>query len=422
MLKLALRNLSRNRWRSGLTAGGIAVATAMLIWTEGMNEAFLSEMASSVTAVELADAQIHAGDYIEERSIFHTFDEDVAPIERLRALPAIEAAAPRVLLFGLIGNEQRSRVGRLTGVDPAMELEATRVGRSITKGRWLADRPAGEGEPRECVLGRTLAGELDAAIGSELVLFLQAADGSLGNDLLEVVGIARTGNSMLDRAAVYLHIEDTQFLGALEGRWHEVALRLDPKNPSAEALTPVRALLDAGAAAPDEIVLRHWSEIVPDLADMIELSKRSIWILYGILYFLAGLGIFNTQRMSAFERRREFGVLLAIGVTPRRMAGLIVLETICLAAIGGLAGVALGSAITWYHSAYGLNMGAFTSTGDGSFSYLGVDFAPRLFFRLTPRMAIIPWAILFVVGLICGLWPALKSARIDAVRAIAGRT
>ncbi|MAE69844.1 MAG: hypothetical protein CME06_05180 [Gemmatimonadetes bacterium] len=421
MLKLALRNLSRNRWRSGLTAGGIAVATAMLIWTEGMNEAFLSEMASSVTAVELADAQIHARDYVEERSIFHTFGEDAVPLDRLRALPAIDAAAPRVLLFGLIGNEQRSRVGRLTGVDPAMELETTRVARSITDGRWLAGRPARDGEPRECVLGRTLAGELKARVGSELVLFLQAADGSLGNDLLEVVGIARTGNSMLDRAAIYLHIEDAQFLGALEGKWHEVALRLDPKTPGAESLAPVKELLDT-AAAPDEIVLRHWSEIVPDLADMIELSKRSIWILYGILYFLAGLCIFNTQRMSAFERRREFGVLLAIGVTPRRMAGLIVLETVSLAAIGGLAGVALGSAITWYHSAYGLNMGAFTSTGDGSFSYLGVDFAPRLYFRLTPRMAIMPWATLFALGSICGLWPALKSARIDSVRAIAGRT
>ncbi len=422
MLTLALRNLARNRWRSALTLGGIAVACAMLIWSEGMIAAYLSEMAGSVTAAELGDAQIHARAYTEERSIFHAFDEGAAGLDELRELPGVEGCAPRVLLFGLVGNERRSRVGRLTGVEPEHEARVTRVARALRpgEGRWLAQRPAAPGEPREVVLGCILADELEAEIGAELVVFLQAADGSLGNDLLEVVGIVRTGSSMLDRAAIYLHIDDARLLGALEGRCHEIACALDDEGGGGPALAAIgRVLSERGSK---QLVLRHWSEIVPVLADMIELSRRSMWVLYGVLYFLAGLGIFNTQRMSAFERRRELGVLLAIGVTPGRMAGLIVLETLCLAAIGTAAGLALGTAVTWYHARYGLDMGAFASTGDGSFSYLGVEFAPRLYFHLDAGMMVAPMVLLFAVALLCALWPARQSARLDAVRAIAGRS
>lgn len=417
---LAIRNLARNRWRSGLTIGGIAVATAMLIWTQAMNDAFLVEMAASVTAVELGDAQIHSARYVDEQNMFNGFASEAVDLEALRALPAIDGAAPRVSVYGLVGNELRSRIGRIIGVDPQAEASVSRIARGVNSGSWLAPTAAPPDQPRDAVLGEILAEKLGAALGDELVVFLQAADGSLGNDLLRVVGFTRTGNSMLDRAGIYVHIEDVQYLAALEGKWHEVAMSFARRAKVDKTMAELHGLVDSAEGS--DLVLRHWEEIVPDLADMLEMSNRSIWVLYVVLFILAGLGILNTQRMSALERQREFGVLLAIGVTPGRMLRLVLIETLVLAGIGTLVGVVLGLAVTSYHVVYGLNMGAFASTGDGSFSYLGVDFASRLFFRLRPASAALPCLMLLAVGLLSGLWPALKSARLDAVRAIAGRT
>ena len=416
--RLALRNLARNRWRSALTAGGIAVAVALLIWSDGMTEAFVIQMAQSATAAELGDAQIHRRDYVDDPGLFHAFATDAVDLEAVRARADIEDATLRVQAFGLVGHEKHSQIGRIIGVDPEHEARVTRIARGVRVGRWLANAPAAPG-PREAVLGDNLARQLGVEPGAELVVFLQGADGSLGNDLLEVVGIVRTGSSGLDRMAIYMHLVDAQYLTALDGQAHEIAIKV---TRGADAELAASAIGDLIADAEPALISRAWTAIVPELHQVVELSRGSMWVMYLVLYLLAGLGILNAQRMSALERRREFGVLLAIGVTPGRMATVVVLETVFLTAIGGLVGAGLGAGVTAYHAAYGLDMGAFASTGDGSFTYMGAVFDPRLYLLLSPTMVVWPLVVLIGVGVVCGLWPAIQSARLDAVRAIAGRT
>src|SRR5690606_10277075 len=101
------------------------------------------------------------------------------------------------------------------------EAEATPIARAVVAGRWLSAEPAPDGAPREVVLGHGLAQQLRVAPGDELVVFLEAADGSLGNDLLEVVGVVRTANTQVDHTSAYLHIRDAQFIAALAGGAHE---------------------------------------------------------------------------------------------------------------------------------------------------------------------------------------------------------
>lgn len=425
-LKLGLRNLRRNRWRSGLTLAAVAVAVALMIWMLALYEGWIEEMVRGSTAVETGQVQVHTAAYIESPRIYESFPLDGDLLARVRAVAGVDAVSPRVRAYGLVGNEQRSQVARIVGVDPAAEAAATPIERAVVAGRWLSAEPAPDGAPREVVLGEGLAQQLRVAVGDELVVFLEAADGSLGNELLEVAGIVRTANTQVDRLTAYLHLRDAQFVAALDGRVHELMLRAEEMHAARELAAAVAEAIGAFAGDPEgagldpsTLVARSWQEVMPTLHQTILLFRNSYAIVYLLIYLVAAIGIVNTARMSALERRREFGVMLAIGMRPRRMFRTIVVETVVLGLVGALIGVAIGLPLSWYHATAGLDMSMFTDAG--SFSFMGVAFSERMRFVITAANVIRPVVVMLVVALLSGLWPAVRAARIDPAPTIAGR-
>ena len=414
-LRLAIRNIFRNRWRSALTAGGIAVAVGMLVWANCMNDAFLELMVENSIGRQLGEVQIQTAEYIDEPSIFNGMPDDPAMLKAVRETAGVEAASARVLAFGLIGHEKRSVVGQMIGVDPAQEAAVSGIDEGVEAGAWLTPEPAPIPGPRQVVLGKALAKQLDTKIGDELVVFLQAADGSLGNEVLKVQGIAGTGNSELDRIALYGHLSDVQYLTALDGKVHEVAVSLARGADSRLVAEDLRARVTSGP------VVRAWQEIMPEFEQLLEFARNQSFFFYFVIGLIAALGIFNTQRMSVLDRRREFGVLLAIGLSPGRLGRIVVFEAIALTTLGAIAGVLWGGGLSWYHATAGFDWGAL-GEGVDSMEFGGIAMDSVMYFVLTPRAFIEPVVVIVGISAICGFWPALRAARLDAVRAISGRT
>jgi len=429
--KIGFRNLARNRWRSGLTLGGIAISVAFMVWILGFMEGWMAEMIRGATAVETGQIQVHTVAFAESPRAYRSFDLDPELLDRVRSVGDVEAVSPRINLFGLIGHEEKSQVSRILGVDPELEAETTPVADGIQEGRWLAQEPPEYPAPREVVLGDGVARQLRVGVGDELVVFFEAADGSLGNDLLEVVGVVRTGNSMVDRQTVFLHLDDTQYLGALEGQAHELTVKTGNTTRAVETARTLAETLGARTEIPENVedasdqvknalLVRPWQEILPSVAQMLAVSRQSYFMTYLLIYLVAAVGILNTQRMSALERKREFGVLMAIGMRPRRMFRMIVTESLVLGTLGGILGTILGVAVTWYHSVAGLDLGIFTDQGE--FTWMGVSFSGRIFATLNLMITFQPVVVMVVVAFLAGLWPAVKSARIEPAPTIAGRT
>jgi len=428
MFRLALRNLLRNRWRSGLTLGGIILATGLTVWVQAFFGAYLGQMVDGMTGVQLGDMQVHTKAYVDEPSIYYGFDVAAEQLDELNGIEGVAGAAPRIHAFGLVGDERASVVAMVVGVDPTREPTVTTVQDKLTKGRWLSATPpkrltrdeldAGKKSPREVIIGATMAKQLKVELGDSLVIFANAAGGFLGDDSLEVVGVFKSGNSDLDRMGAIMHIEDLAWLTALEGKAHEVALKFDKGVALEKVADAVRTTLPKPEVADEEgtatLVGRTWKQIIPEVNQLVEVSSNSVWIMYLIIFLLAGLGILNTQRMSALERRREFGVLLAIGTTPGHMGRMVMAETITITMVGAILGAAAGMGLVYYHSVVGFDMGT-------EFSYGGVTFDSTFFFNVSADILVAPLSVLTVVGLLCGIWPAVSSARLNMVSAIAGR-
>jgi putative ABC transport system permease protein len=415
-ISLATRNVLRNRWRSGLTTAGIAVSVAICIWFAHMMNAMLDEMVDSMTGSEIGDVQMTSEAYVEESNLFNALALRDVNLDAVRALPEVEAVSARLQAFGLIGDEKNSQVARVLGVFPSDEAGVSKLSSTLKEGSWLSEETQVWPESAEVVLGKMLAKQLKVTVGDTLAIFTNGADGSLGNDKLVVKGIASTGSSALDRMGVWMHIERSQELAALDGRVHLVVVK-GARGTDVETLAAaVRGAAGAG------VVTRTWRQVVPSLDAMIEVSKGSMGIIYFIIFLIAALGILNTQRMSALERRREFGVLIAIGTTPMRLARLVMTEAVVLSAIGGLFGMLLGGLAVYNNQVNGLDFVAMQGGGGGEeLNYMGVALG-TFYFDLKLVDVFVPTGIMMIVGFVCGLWPAFTSSRTDAPSAIAGRS
>ncbi len=439
--RIGFRNLARNRWRSGLTLGGIGLSVAFMVWILGFMEGWMGAMVQGATAVETGQVQVHTRAFADNPRVYRSFPVDETMLEQVKAVEGVVAVSPRVKLNGLIGHEQKSQVGRIFGVDPKLEAETTPIAAAIVEGRWLNQSPPIYPAPREVVLGSGMATQLRVGPGDELVAFVEGADGSMGDDLLEVVGIVRTANTAVDRMTVYMHIEDARFLAALGEDAHELAIKTQSLLGAQRTAGLVASALgaqtrgvapefggapesgeEAGAAVEEDsdvLLVRPWQEILPSIYQMLVIRRSSNWFTYLLIYLVAAIGLINTQRMSALERKREFGVLMAIGMRPRRMFRMILTESLVLGTLGGLIGTAIGLAVTWYHATSGFDLAMFTDKGE--FTVMGVAFTGKIYALLTPVAALQPILIMIFVAFLAGLWPAFKSARLDPAPTIAGR-
>lgn len=426
--KLAFRNLFRNKWRSMLTAGGVAAAVVVLVWMNAFLDGFMTQMIQGATSLETGQAQIQTEAYADEPKIWYSFPAGDELYRKVEGLAGVEEVEPRVEVNGLAGTDQRSQVTRFVGVDVRRSDE---LSDGIVEGRWLSEKPADGSAPSEAVLGIDLARQIGVGVGDELVALASARDGSMGNDLLKVVGIVEAGNNAVDKRTAFLQLEDAQFLAAMGGEIHELMIRTDNiRNVDATVgdieqvaaaweknqLAGETSFVDGGER-PTALVVRTWQEMMPTLANYIDLSGSSMLFMYVILYFLAALGILNTQRMSSLDREREFGVMQAIGMSPRRLFVAVLLETTLLALIGAVVGAVIGTAMNLYFAEYGLNMGAFVE--QESFSFMGVSVSMRVPFTVTFWGTITPILAILPVAVLCGLWPALSSARLNPAKAIA---
>jgi ABC-type lipoprotein release transport system permease subunit len=400
-LRFAWRNLWRNRRRTLITLAAVSLTSAILIASYTLTDGIMAHTLASATNLVMGEVQIHHPGYLSDRSMYAIVDQPHRILAGL-ADKGVPAAA-RSYGYGLAARETKSAGAQFWGVDPAREKAVFELADHLAEGRFLAD----EAE-KGVVLGRKLAKSLGAGIGTEIVVVIQAADGSMGEDLFTVTGILKAAGEGLDRNAALMHRDDFETLFVSEGRVHEIALNTRNKLP----LTETARI--AGETAPDESV-ETWRELAPMLSDMIAMSDSFSW-LFGVFFFLAGgLGVMNTMLMATFERIREFGVLKALGATPFRIMRDVAAEALVLAVVSAIIGLAIGLPAAYYLQEVGLDLTAFAG---GSPSFAGVAFDPVWRAVVSANAVLWPVGIMCVVCLLASLYPAALAARLDPVKAM----
>jgi ABC-type lipoprotein release transport system permease subunit len=357
LLQLAWRNLWRNRRRTFITMAAIAFGYAMLLFVACLMAGLRWQMIQNGTCLVMSQIQIHAPGYYPNRSLQKTLGgrkgTDVSAL--LAAISAdrrVTAVAPRVYGYALLSAAHRSAGVELMGVLPDQEPKITTLNTQIAKGTYLTARL-----PKGVVIGDKLASTIGIEVGSEIVLLTQAADGSMGNDVYTVVGILHTGLDAVDRGLVLMTLSSLQdLLHLAPARIHEVGIKLTHIN----AASKVAAALEVKLGKTLPVRVMAWPELAPELANYVQFNHGVTVVLFFIFFLVAVIGVMNTMLMAVYERTREFGMLMAVGMRPAQVIRLILTEAAGLGVASLAVGAALGVPLLWYLQVHGLDLGGAT--------------------------------------------------------------
>jgi ABC-type lipoprotein release transport system permease subunit len=273
----------------------------------------------------------------------------------------------------------------------------------ITEGRYLdgLDAP-------EVVIGSVMARNLKVTAGDELTFLGNGRDGSFAAGVVRVVGIFDSGSADLDRSLVQVPLGYFQESFAMGDAGHVIAMSVGALSGVQATVSAIETMLDGRG----ELVVLDWEALNPGLKQAIQADMASAWFMYGVLIILVAFSVLNTQLMSVLERTREFGVIMALGIKPRRLALLVLLETFLMALLGLLIGVALGAAVNGYFATYG-------------FAYPGMDEMTARFNMpsvIYPAVGLFPIllgpSVVFVFCLFAAVYPALKLYGLRPVEAM----
>jgi len=412
LLKLAWRNLWRNPRRTFITMTAIAFGYVMLLFVACLMAGLRWQMIENGTCLVMSQIQVHAPGYYPSRSIQKTMGgrqgTDISKmLATIAADRSVFAAAPRVYGYGLLSAAHRSAGVELMGVLPDQEPKITILNSQITKGSYLAARM-----PKGADIGDKLASTIGIGVGSEIVLLTQAADGSIGNDVYRVVGIFHTGLDSVDRGLVLMSLPALQdLLHLAPARVHEVGIKLN----DITAATTVAAALEVQLSKTLPVRAMAWPELAPELANYIQFNRGITFVLFFIFFLLAVIGVMNTMLMAVFERTRELGMLMALGMRPFQVIALILTEAAGLAVASLIVGGALGVPVLWYLQEHGLDLGGATG---GVISLAGVVVG-HLWYGRQDFPAYGQAALgLAATALVSALYPAWRAAHFRPTEAI----
>lgn len=338
-IKLAWRNIWRNKRRTLITAASIFFAIFFALIMRALQLGSYSNMIDNAVSLYSGHLQVHAQGYWDNKSINNTLVQSDELMEQVKASPHVRQVVPRLESFALGSSGPQTKGVLVMGVDPGKQDSMSNLSEKLVSGRYFS-----EGEPA-AIVGETLAQYLKLGVNDTLVLLGQGYHGATAAGKYPIKGIVKIPKPDLDNKMVYLPLNTAQQMYMAYNRVTTLAVNLHDHEELQGTLDQLMHNLPD-----DQYEVKSWREIMPELVQQIQSDNASGWILLAILYLIIAFGVFGTVMMMINERKREFGVMIAVGMHKWKLALIVTVEMVFIGLIGLLAGI-VGSmpVILYYH-------------------------------------------------------------------------
>ena len=400
-IRLASRNVFRDWQRTLVTTLAMGFACFIMILFASLMAGMLKASERNVVSMNLGEFQIHASGYRDDPDLYNMIEDDTSLVNTLKN--AGFNAAQRMYGFGLAAAGSASAGVQFRGINIKNEKSVTEIHNHIMQGDWLS-----LSDPMGVVLGRKLAKTLGLNLNDEVVIIGQAADGSMANDLFRVRGILKSIGDSVDRAGFFMIEETFRELMVIPKGSHEIVIMQSNRSMELGTITEKVSFL-----APDYETL-NWRQLNPAIARILELADTQTIVMILIVYTAMAMVVLNAMLMSVFERIREFGIMKAVGVTPWQIIRLVYTETLVQAVLAAVIAAASGWFVGNYFQSNGIDLTAMS----GGTSFGGVAMDPVWRAYITTETLVLPVVSLFIISALAVIYPAVKAAVIQPVKAI----
>ena len=403
-IKLAWRNIWRNKRRTLITAASIFFAIFFALIMRALQLGSYSNMIDNAVKLYSGHIQIHADGYWDNKSINNTLVQDEELMKMLRNNERIRQIVPRLESFALGSSGPQTKGVLVMGVNPGKQDSMSKLSEKLVEGKYF--------KPGEnaAIIGETLSEYLQLGVKDTLVLLGQGYHGATAAGKYTIKGIVKIPKPDLDNKIVYLPLETSQRMYMAYNRLTTLAINLNDHRDLSETVKGLKQTLPD-----DKYEVKSWREIMPELVQQIQSDNASGWILLAILYLIIAFGVFGTVMMMITERKREFGVMIAVGMHKFKLALIVTVEMIFIGLLGLIAGI-IGSmpVILYYH----YNPIRLSGEVAESIETFGIE--PIMPMAWQADFYINQTLIVAVIVIVSVLYPIYSITRIRAVKAMRG--
>lgn len=407
VLKLALRSIIKHRRRSIATALTISFALFVSVTFTASGDYSYTNMIDTSAIMGLGHVTVEPPGYNETPTLDKRIDDVKKTNELILSLPSVKDTSIRIVGQTMLQSAFKSSGGMFIAIDPTTEDASKNVYlKNISKGKLFT-----QSDSKQIVIGYKMAENLNLKIGKKIVYTMTDKDGEMVSQVARISGTFRTGLPEADASIVLLPFNRVkELLNYSDDEASMISIFISDQRKSKEIAEHLNNILKS----PSKTALT-WQDTQSDLASIIAIDSSMNKFLQILIAIVIAAGLFNAVLMSVMERKKEFGIMLAIGFSPKSLFGLIIIETMILALGGFIFGLIITS--PWY--SYMVTTGIdFSTLVADDYRAGGVLIDPVLKFRLYKESAIIISAGLFIISLLAAVYPAYRAVKVEPVEAI----
>jgi len=401
-IRLAWRNIWRNKRRTILTASSIFLAIFLSLLVRSLQTGWFDNLIAISIQSYTGHIQIHKKGYWDDRDINNSMPFNDSLTAVIRSTKNVDKTVPRLEYFALSSYGKQTKAVMIAGTDPEKENALTRLSGKVIKGKYLDKSGMG------ILVSRGLASFLKLTIGDTLVLLGQGYHGVSAAGKFPVSGIIHFPSPQLDNQMVYMNLPAAQDFFSAENRITSLSLTVINPDKINSTVASLKSKITA-----DKYEIMRWDEMMVEVMQALKAKTGGGMIIIAILYMIVGFGIFGTVIMMTNERTKEFGVMVSVGMQKTHLAYILTLEMIFIGLIGSLSGVAVAMPIMIYFNIYPVHL-----WGSLAQAFISFGLEPLMPLAIKPGFIISNVIIVLVIVSLTCIYPVTKAIKLKVVESL----
>lgn len=405
--QLAFRNIFRRKRRTLITASSVAFGVLLSVTFTGTGDYTYTHMIDAGAKMGMGHVTVEPVGYQNSPTLNKKLQHIDKMLDEIRGLDNVSGAVPRIMGQAMFASANKSIGGVFIAVNPSVEHAKNNLFiQSLSEGKLFSAN-----SKHGIVVGYKLAHKLRLKLGKKLVYTTTDASGEIISRIARVKGMFKTGVDTIDASMVLLPLAATQqALGYSSNQASLIAVLIHDQRKADDMRDKIASLHST-----QNYEVLSWHEAQPDLAGVIAMDKSMNYISQFLVGLIIAAGILNTMLMSVLERKHEFGMMMAVGLSPQALFKLVMVESFWLALLGLILGIVITA--PWFYFLYYHGIDLSSGFGD-DFTYGGVLIDPLFKARLFPESIVFILGSVFSLAMLAGAYPAWKAGRTPPIESL----
>jgi len=404
IIKIAWRNIFRNKKRTLITIGSIFTALFLIILMRGMQFGFYENLIKTVVESYSGYIEIHDKDYWENQSLNNSMIVDKQLLNEINEIKGVENVLERIKAFSLASSNDKIKGILINGVNIQDEKLIVDWNKRMVSGSLNFNGS------NQVVIGKGISKYFNLNLKDTLVLFGQGYQGMMAAGKYEIIGIVDLKNPKLNDLGVFMDIDVTRRYISSDRIVTHLVIDKEENYDAEKLASKIRKNLS------NDFEVLSWKKTLPDLDQTITADSAGGLIMVYILYIVVCFGMFGTVIMMTEERRYEFGVLISLGMSRLKLSSVVLFEILILSLLGVLLAIIFTRPILMYFNNNPIDMSKLADGMSDALAKFGFD--PIFPFSISWDIPLTHGLFILIVSILMSLYPIIKIYKLNSVKSM----